>query len=107
MSENKQLTNEEIYAKLKESGKARSAGKVVELSDEQADAVSAGIGSYAVENKEEGTIDTYVCSNSETTNELFTQCLVYNMTCNYASQGARSCFNCSYLSLWGTGQKVM
>ncbi|MCL2080045.1 MAG: hypothetical protein FWH17_09480 [Oscillospiraceae bacterium] len=105
MAQNRQLTGEEICAKLNEMGGTFKAEKAVELSDEQLETVSGGVGAFAFED-DDGTVSLLVCSNKKTTNELFQQCLQHKMTCNYASPGARSCASCVYLSGWLTDAEV-
>ncbi|MCL2003102.1 MAG: hypothetical protein FWG72_03735 [Oscillospiraceae bacterium] len=98
------LTKEEVNVKLNEAmkaGKLQKSGKTAELSAEQLEGVTGGVGAWAFEH--EGDVWSVVCNKNETTNALLENCLVYEKACQYASPGATSCFNCQHFYIGNLG----
>ena len=106
MSETK-LSKEEVQIKLNELLNAKNlkkSEKTDELSVDQLSEVTGGVGAWAF--KKDGFVWSWVCNNDFTTNPLFEHCLSYESACQYASAGATSCFNCSYLYVGNMGIPV-
>jgi len=101
MPENKELTQEELFALLKQRASEKTE-PVRTLSDEELDSAAGGNGCYVI-GEANGTRITAYCEHPLTTDEIIKQCLTRGGACSYGvAEGARSCFSCRYMHCTAT-----
>ena|GEM_PF-1864153 len=99
----KEQVNQNLSAALK-SGSLSKGEKSTEISAEQLDKVTGGVGAWAFEDG--GVMYCVYCNKMETTNASFEHHLIIDYACQYASEGATNCFTCKHMYIANIGVKV-
>jgi len=96
MSENKNLTQEEVAALLIKRTR-ENAQPTRALPDDELDSVAGGMGSYVISDVN-GECVTAHCSHPETTNSDLRSSLLSGTACAYGkAEGVTTCNDCLYL----------